>query len=128
VQALGGRGGLAIENNFVAHGLHAEHSDIVLNQHGEHFLFEALIVRIHYVERHLNSIECELVGEGRFQHFEVNVWTLVSSETDVANLSLLLCSQRRFHAASLAKDASGIALANHFMELQQVDVVGLQAT
>src|SRR5579859_7357979 len=120
-------GGLAVENEFVAQRLHAEHSNSVLHQNRENFFLEAVEMSVHDIQGHLHRIEAELVREGSFQHFEMDVGTLVPGEADVADLSALLGFQNSFHPASGGKYAVGIAVANHFVELQQVDVVGLQA-
>src|SRR6266550_8498218 len=61
VKALHRTGCLAFENNVVTHRLHTEHADVVLEQDRQNFLFKAIKVRVHYVERHLNGIEREAV-------------------------------------------------------------------
>src|ERR1700676_3231104 len=61
VKALHGGGGLALENDVVTHRLHTQHADVVLEQDRQNFLFETIEVRVHYVERHLNSVEREPV-------------------------------------------------------------------
>src|SRR5437588_12752062 len=58
----------------------------------------------------------------------MNVGTLMPSEPDEAHLALLFGFEDRFHAASLRENAIRIGVANHFMELQQIDVISLQAT
>src|SRR5579862_6955706 len=35
--------GLALKDQAIAHGLHAQYSDVVLYQDGKHFLFEAVV-------------------------------------------------------------------------------------
>ena len=62
MKALHGGRCFALKNNVVTHGLHAEHADVVLDQEGQNFLFEAVEVRVHYVEGHLNGIERESVS------------------------------------------------------------------
>src|SRR5271167_2551285 len=54
VEALHGAGGFTHENKVVAHRLHAEHADIVLEQDRQDSSFETVEVRVHYVERHLD--------------------------------------------------------------------------
>ena len=60
------------ENNVVAHRLHSQHTDVVLEQHGQNLFFETVEVRIHYVERHLNGIEREAVLGRGGQHFQMS--------------------------------------------------------
>jgi len=61
VEAFHGGGGFTLKNKVVAHRLHTEHAAIVLEQDRQDFFLETVVVRIHYVERHLNGIECEAV-------------------------------------------------------------------
>src|SRR4029077_90446 len=61
VQTLYRGSGLASENDFIAHWFHAQNSDALLAQHRQDLLFETVEVGVHYVERHLNSIEPEAV-------------------------------------------------------------------
>src|SRR6266704_691013 len=61
VKALYRGGCLALENNVITHGLHAEHAAIVLVQDGQIFLFETIVVGVYYVEGHLYSVEREPV-------------------------------------------------------------------
>src|SRR5713101_2017662 len=56
----------------------------------------------------------------------MDVRTLVSSEADVADLALLFCFQHGFHPATCAHDSSRVGVSNDFVELQQIDMVGLQ--
>ncbi len=93
---------------------------------GKNFLFEAVVVRVHDVERHLHGVEREFVSEGGLEHLQVNVGALVAGESDVADFALLLRFEHCFHAAAFGKDAIGIGVANDFMKLQKVNVIGLQ--
>ncbi len=56
----------------------------------------------------------------------MDLGALVSGETDVANLSGLLCGERGFEAAVFAENDFRIGHPDHFMELQQVEMIGLQ--
>ena len=75
----------------------------------------------------MHGVEGELVGERGLEHLEMNVGTLVAGEADVSDLPLLLGFEHGLHAAATGEDAVGIGVANHFVKLQQVNVVGLQA-
>ena len=66
-------------------------------------------------------------GEGGVQHFEVNLRALVSGETDVADFAFLFGFENRLHPALGGEDEFGIVVADHFVELQEIDGVGLQA-
>src|SRR5467141_1112485 len=99
----------------------------MFNQNGQDFLFKAVVVCVHHVERQLCRVKGELMGKTGLKHFEVNVRTLVPGEADVADLTLLLALQHSFHPTTGSEDASGIVFANYLVKLQQVDVVGLQS-
>ena len=51
----------------------------------------------------------------------------MSGETDVADFAFLFGFENRLHPALGGEDEFGIVVANHFVELQQIDGVGLQA-
>jgi len=90
VEALEWSRRFALENKVVAHWLHAEHAHIVLKQDRQHFSFEAVEVRIHYVQRHLDGVEPEpMLGSG-VQHLQMDVRTLVAGESDVTDLACFL--------------------------------------
>src|SRR6516165_4985030 len=56
----------------------------------------------------------------------MDIWTLVSSESDVADFALLLGLDDRFHASASRENALRIVVTDYFMKLHQVDVVGLK--
>src|SRR5947209_6061180 len=66
------------------------------------------------------------MGKRGVQHLQVNVRTLVSGKSDVAHLPGLFGFEHRFHAPAVRKYSLWIRIANDFMELQQIDVIGLQ--
>src|SRR5258708_5435925 len=57
----------------------------------------------------------------------MNVGTFVAGESNVANLAGLLRFAHGFHRSALGKNAIRIVFANHFVELQKIDAIGLQA-
>src|SRR5712671_4999826 len=57
----------------------------------------------------------------------MNVGTLVACEANVANLAGLLRVEHCFHRSALGKNAVRIVVANYFVELQKIDVIGLKA-
>src|SRR5205085_1203615 len=127
VQTLDWGCSLTAQYDAVAHRFHAEHSDPVLHQHRQNFLFKAVVMSVHDVERHLHGIEGELVSESCLQHLEMNVWTLVSGKADVTNLALFFRFECRLQASARAQNSCRISFANHLVELQQINMVGLQA-
>src|SRR5216683_1642900 len=58
---------------------------------------------------------------------QMDVWALVACEADVANLASLSRLQDGFHRAPFRKNAVGIGVANYFVELEEIDPVGLKA-
>jgi len=69
--------GEAVLLRTVAHRTHPEQGDVVRYEHGENFLFEAVVKCVHDVERHPHGIEGELVREGPVQHLYMNIRTPV---------------------------------------------------
>ena len=61
-----------------------------------------------------------------FEHVQMDVRVLVAGEADVAHLAGLLGLDHRLHGAALGEDAVRILEADDLVELQQVDVVGLE--
>src|SRR5208282_363924 len=127
VQAFDRSHSLAFQDNVVSHRLHAEHANVVLHEHWQDSLFEAVIVCVHYVKRHLNCIELKVVLCSGGQHFQMDVWTLVPCESDKTDLACLLGFQHGFHRAAFGKNAIRIGVANHFVKLEKIDPVGLKA-
>ncbi len=68
VQTLDCGSGLALENEMVAHGFHAENPHVVPGQDRQHFLLETVEVDVHYVKRHLDSVEREAMLCSGGQH------------------------------------------------------------
>src|SRR5713101_3975581 len=57
----------------------------------------------------------------------MNVGTFVACEADVANLSRLLCFEHSFYRSACGKNAVRIVVANYFVELEEIDAIGLKA-
>ena len=90
-------------------------------------LLEAVEMRVHDVERHLHGVEAEAVPVGRLEHVAMDRRALVAGEADVADLALLARPQHGLQRAAWREHALGIVHADDLVELQQVDVIGLQA-
>src|SRR5271166_6313851 len=56
----------------------------------------------------------------------MNVWTLVACEPGKTDLACLLGFQYGLHAAAFGKNTLRIRITNHFVELEQVNAIGLQ--
>src|SRR5208283_4858343 len=83
-------------------------------------------VRIHYVEWHLHRGGRKAVRERYFEHMQVDIGTLVAGESDVANLAGALRVERALEAAARSENLFGITDPYDFVELHQVDAIGLQ--
>src|SRR5229473_5421900 len=57
----------------------------------------------------------------------MNVGTFVACEADVANLSRLLCFEHGFYRSACGKNAVRIVVANHLVELEEIDAISLKA-
>jgi len=85
-------------------------------------------MRIHYIQGHLHRIEAEAVIGSNFQHVQMNLRIFMPSETDVANLSGFPGVEHGFVGPALCEDTIRIIEANHFVMLNQVDMVRLQTS
>src|SRR6185312_206788 len=93
---------------------------------GKNYFLEAVKVRVHDVQRHLHAGKEKLVLISHLQHVAVNLRTLVSGETNIANLSCFFRFDGGFHAAPGGEDSLGIVHTDHFVKLQQVDMISLK--
>src|SRR2546422_588463 len=123
VEALDGRHRTAHQNERIAHGLHPQHADVLLDQHGHDLLHEAVVMGIHHVQGHLHRVEPEPVRPGGVEHPQVDSGTLVTGEADVADLACTLRRQHRFQRAVRPEHALRIRHPDHLVELHQVDAV-----
>src|SRR5579872_191914 len=82
---------------------------------------------VHYIERHLHSVECETVLVGRREHVKVNLGTLMASEADVSKLASPFRLEHCLDSASAGENSIRVVHPNHFMKLHQVNSVSLQA-
>ncbi len=102
-------------------GFHAKHANPVPYTHT--FFGETAIVRVHDVQKHLDSVEGEEYGVQRFQ---MEFGVVVSSEGDMPHLVGLAGGQRSIKVAIRAGDTVRIVQPDHLMELDQVNHVSLQ--
>src|SRR2546421_1659342 len=57
----------------------------------------------------------------------MDIRTLVARETDEANLACLLRLQDGLHPSTFGKNAIRVGVANHFVELEQIEPVSLES-
>src|SRR5437016_5380465 len=82
MQALNRLDDFALENDAAAHGLHAEHADVLLHELRQYLMFETPEVRIHDIQRHLDCVEPEPVFRRGLEHPQMNRWILMPGEAD----------------------------------------------
>ena len=126
VEAFDGLDGLTLEDDAAGHGLHSQHTDLLVDQHGEHLVSETAEMEIHDVQGHLHGIEAEVVLAGCFQHAQMNQRILVAGETDEPDLAGFLGVEHGADGAVVSENPIGVFQANHFVKLHQVNMVGLQ--
>src|SRR5205085_9552400 len=124
VKRLDRRYGLALENNASAKRFHAENAEILLQSRREHLLSEAAEMSIHNVVREHDGVELKAVVMSNLQHAEVNRRVFVPGKPDIPQLARLLRIEEGVDGSVIVENAIRVLHSNHFMELQQVDVVG----
>ena len=117
----------AVEDVVVAEGLHGEDADALFEGDGDDFFGEGAEVGVHDVDGHLDGVEVEAVFLGGLEHAEVDGGVLVAGEADVADLAGLFGEDGGFDGSVGGEDAVGVFHADDFVELNEVDGVGLEA-
>src|ERR1035437_9386023 len=125
-QTLLGCGDLVLDDGTVSHGLHAEDGNSLLEESRNNMLSEAAEAGVEQIERHLTTVEMELVFGGDVQHPVVDDGVFVAGEADVADLAGFLCLLEGFDGPAVGEAAVGILHAQVLVDLHEVDVVGLQ--
>ncbi len=126
MEALDGGDGAAFEDVAVAEGLHAEDGNAFVDEAGDDMLDEAAEVGVHDVERHLAGVEVEVVGSALIEHTEMDRGVLMAGEADVADFSGLLGGEDGFERAVGSEETVGVFETDVFVELDEVDVIGLK--
>ena len=126
VQCLRGGDGAGLENGAIGQGLHPQHCHTALLRLRNHVLAEAFVVFIERIDRHLHRIEGEAMVVCRFNHVQVDVGALVAGEADKANLALFPGLLQHLDDVTRLKSLLRVSHANHFMNLDQVDMVRLE--
>jgi hypothetical protein len=91
-------------------------------------MLKAPEVCVHQIQRHLHGVELEMMAGGRFQHVEVNVGVFMSRKTNESQLAGLFGFEESFDCTVGRKNPVRVFESNDFVELHQVDVVGLEAS
>ena len=81
---------------------------------------------VHHVQRHLGRIELIFVLACHFEHVEMNVRVFMSRKPDEAQFAGLASLDERRVRSFLIKDSVRVFIAQDFVMLNEVDVVGLQ--
>ncbi len=131
LQALGRRDVAARERRALeeqprAERLHAEHADAPLDEDGQHAALEAVVVRVHDVEGHLDRVEVKVVRARRLQHVQVDLRALVAREPDEAQLPRVARGHERLDGAARREAALGVVHADDLVNLHEIDDVGAQ--
>ena len=119
--------GFAVEEDFVAEGLHGEDADALFEGDGHDFVSEGAEVGVHDVDGHLDGVEVEVVLLGCLEHAEVDGGVFVAGKADVAELAGLAGFEGGFEGSAYGEDAVGVFEADDLVELDEVDHVGLEA-
>src|SRR3989449_2261624 len=126
VEAFDGHHGAAHQDERIAHGLHPQHSDVLLDEPGHDLLLEAVVMRVHHIQRHLHRVEPEPVRPRGVEHPQMDGGALVTGEADVADLTRALRRHHGLQRAIRAEHTLRIRHPDHLVELHEVDAVGLQ--
>src|SRR5438309_1606329 len=105
--------GAAHEDERIAHRLHPQHADVLLDQHGHDLFLEAVVMGIHHVQRHLHRVEPEPLRPRGVEHPEMDSGTLVTGASDVADFAGALRRRHRFQRAVPCEHALRIRHPDH---------------
>src|SRR5450759_1960782 len=116
-----------LQQNPVRHALHPEYSCFLSYQFRHHLFFKTTIMRIHYVERHLDRVESEPEIRRYFQHMQMDLWVLVPRETYIAEFSRFPGLHERGIGSFVIKDSVRVFVSEHLVMLNEIDHVDLEA-
>ena len=83
-------------------------------------------MRVQDVEGHLHGVEAETEIVGQVEHVLVDGRALVAGEADEAGEPLVPRLHRCLHRPPGREHPVGVVIVDDLMELQQIDVIGLQ--
>ena len=118
-------GDRAVRDDFAAaaEAFHAEDAETFLRGDGEDLSFEAAEGGVETVERHLHGVEREVCGE----HAQMDAGIFVAGEADEADFALFLRFGEGFGGAAGGEDQFGIVVVDDFVDLPEIEMIGLQA-
>ena len=99
----------------------------MFHQNRQGLLFKTVVVGVHYIQWHLDTVESELVRERGLEHLVMDIRTLVPRKPDIAHLACFFRRYDRFHSPAGAKDSLRVIISDNLMKLEQVDMISLQA-
>ena len=114
----------ALEDDARPHRLHPEDTDALFDEHGEDVLFEARVVSVHHIERHLDGVESKPVRIGCAEHREMDVRVFVARETDETELSRFPRLDERLDRAAGREHPIRVGRADDLVNLDEIDDVG----
>ena len=82
---------------------------------------------VHHVQGHLDRIEPEVVAGRGLKHLYVELRVLMAGKADIADFSLTLCVDHGLQCTTLSKDPVRIVSTDNFMELQEINMIGLES-
>lgn len=119
----GGEGTVHDRFAGAGHGLHAEDGHAFLAGDGEDVALEGAIAGIERIDGELDGVE----GEAAVQHFEVNAGVFVAGEADETDFAVFLGLRQGFEDTIGGVVVLGVVVVDDFVDLPDVEVVGLQA-
>ena len=96
--------------------------DPTLIQDRQYLLLKTPIGAVKHIQRHLAGVK----GKVACQHLEMNLRVFVAGESDEPNLALPFGFEQRIGGPARSEVPIGIVLIHHFMNLPEIEVVGLQ--
>src|ERR1035437_9162689 len=109
-QALLWRGDLVLDDGAVGHGFHAKDGDSLLEKSRNDMPGEAPETGVEQIERHLATVEMEVVLGGDVQHPVVDDGILVAGEANVADFAGILRLLKGFNGPPSAKQRSASSI------------------
>ena len=127
VEELDGIREVGASDGSEAEGLHGEDADAFFLGDGDDLVLEGAEVGVHGVDGHLEGIEVEVVGAGDVQHVKVDAGVFVAGEADEAEFAGFAGGDGGREGGARGEDGFGVGHADDFVELNEVDDVGLEA-
>ena len=127
LQALDGGHRIAAQDHAIGYRLHSQNAHVQLGCNRDHLAGKAVEVGIHYVQRHLHRVEGVVVLAGDLDHMQMDLWTLMAGEPDKPHLAFFPRLLQILQRPSGREDPLRIVHTNDLMNLNEVQMIGLQA-